>query len=522
MAVRRLVRAAVLGALVGAVSVGVGWAGAGLAPPTGAPAEPPRIEALVDGGLLAGASRISLEPRPEDYGGTWQTEGCETMGGDAGSETFTHLENVEHSPWPASPDCIYMGGYGIGPMHAITSWDEEYGLWVRSVALGDGTTTVVLTSIDAVYYMGRYGRMCRDCGAFDIAARLGDELGIDPAGFFIAASHSHTGPDLIGGWGGVPDWYMAQVQDAIEGSIRAAVGAMEPAAVEVGEELARGFNRERRNTYRSAEEPGLSWVRVVAPDARQDRGRGRPGSRASEGRVIATVGAFAAHPTTVDPEPGVAHADWPGVFVTRLEERFGGVGLHFMTGLGNMSARGGTLMGRDLADLVPDPGEGRLLEDASIRVAAEEWDQPVTNAVLGGLATPGFFDRPFDFGPAEVSAGKHAVNRCRSAAPVSVRTQVNVAAIGDLFITGAPGETFSNLSNTLKEANPTGVTLPLGMVNDGLGYIMQSFESDHAARQGTGFVGGPAGIEYEDAYSIDACFGDVVLETTLALMDAVR
>jgi hypothetical protein len=85
-----------------------------------------------------------------------------------------------------------------------------------------------------------------------------------------------------------------------------------------------------------------------------------------------------------------------------------------------------------------------------------------------------------------------------------------------VLITGAPGEIFSNYSNTVEEKNPDGVTLSLALVNDGLGYIMQSFETDHVGRQVVGFVGEVA--EYEDAYSIDACFGDMALETTLGLL----
>ena len=42
-------------------------------------------------------------------------------------------------------------------------------------------------------------------------------------------------------------------------------------------------------------------------------------------------------------------------------------------------------------------------------------------------------------------------------------------------------------------------------------------ETDHVARQAVGFVNGPLS-EYEDAYSIDACFGDHALEQTLAAM----
>jgi hypothetical protein len=48
---------------------------------------------------------------------------------------------------------------------------------------------------------------------------------------------------------------------------------------------------------------------------------------------------------------------------------------------------------------------------------------------------------------------------------------------------------------------------------------MQSFETDHAGRQGLGFAGQV--VEYEDAYSIDHCFGDAVLEHTLSLLGSL-
>jgi hypothetical protein len=57
---------------------------------------------------------------------------------------------------------------------------------------------------------------CVDCGAQAIAERLGDELGIDPAGIWIHATHSHTSPDFMGAWGGVPAWYLEQVTATIE------------------------------------------------------------------------------------------------------------------------------------------------------------------------------------------------------------------------------------------------------------------------------------------------------------------
>jgi hypothetical protein len=566
-----LSRTLLVALLVGAMSVSVAWAGASLAPvdrvgetvddlaqqpqrlaPDG-PFEaegddaPSLLEQrraaqqaavadamaaageLGEGTIMAGAAKVDMHPRPEDYGGVWETEGCATMGGDAGQETLTHVPDFDQSPWPAKTGCIYMGGYGIGPMNPVTTWDDEHGLHVRSVALSDGNETVVLTLIDAVYYLGRYNEMCDGCGSLDIAERLGDELGIDPAGVFISATHSHTAPDLIGGWGGVPDWYMEQVKDAIEDSIRTALADMEPAVLEVGEVFARQFNSERRNVYRSAEEPGMSWLRALAVGGDADTHPGdanrspnappRDGDEDTEPRVIATVGAYAAHPVTRSAGSGVAHGDWPAVFAKHLEDNGSGVGMALATGLGNVSPRNlGGHGGAALAADIPPPGSGTFEADPRVSVAAERWEHPVTNPGLTALGLPGFFDRPFEAGPATVDVGTHDAKPCTSTSAVAVETQVNAARIGDLLITGAPGETFSNLSNTIKSHNPTGVTMPLGMVNDGLGYIIQSFEADDVARLGPGFFATDAGVEYEDAYAIDRCFGDMVLESTLGLL----
>jgi hypothetical protein len=381
---------------------------------------------------------------------------------------------------------------------------------------------LVLTLIDAVYWEAFYSNMCpRDpCGFLDLADQLAAETGLKPESFVFASTHSHTAMDFIGGWGGVPDWYMQQATDSIKASATHALNSMEPAILETGETILRTRNGERRDFYRSAEDDTFSWFRLIDADNQPTpeicttptptwmppgKAKRQPPPQpicepASPGRAIATVGAYAAHPVTADAGPGRADADFPAVFAKRVEEEFGGTGMFLQTGLGNMSPRGNKVeMGNGLADQVPDMGTGVHVADTDL------------------------FDREFNQTPAMVSEGKGGEEnkKCRSASPVSVRTSVSAAKIGSLWITGGPGELFANLTNTIEERNPNGVTLALGLVNDGLGYIIQSFETDHVGRQGVGFAGkaGPVGLsEYEDAYSIDHCFGDATLEQTLRLL----
>ncbi len=519
------------GALAGATLVSGAWAGVGLVPVDDPPLpilpgaeEPVEAEATAQAaatatpaGARVGAAKVSMYPQPEAYGGTWERDPAkcltmdpafiERLATDPATEGG-HLA-AAGSPWPENPSCIYMGGFGLGPMNPAIEFDTEHGLWVRSVAIGDGQDTLVLTVLDAEGYLWDYANKCERCGSKQLAEDLGEELGIAPEGFVIAATHSHAAPDLIGGWGFVPDWYMTQIADAIKTSVREAVAAMRPATIEVGEVLARAHNRDRRDTYRSAEEQQLTWLRAYGKNKHD---------------VIATVGAYAAHPVTKGTNMGVAHADWVALFEKGLEDRFGGIGLHFMTGLGNLSTAGGTEMGARLAQLVPDVGAGTALADTDLRIVQQRWKQPASNVPLTALGLPGFFDRRFLSEPSSVQTGKSPDTApCASASAATVELPATAVRIGDQFaLTAAPGEVFSNLTNTIKEGSNALVTMPLGQANDALGYMPQSFELNPVGQQGLGFVaGGVLIVNYEDSYAVDRCVGDMVLETTLGLLGSL-
>jgi hypothetical protein len=545
-------------AAASAMSVTAAWGGIALAPIPDLP-DPAAAAAafapvlggqLGSGTLMVGASRVSLMPRPEDYaeefpGATWlqgeeNRAACTTL-----SESFVtglladpqaqgHMAVAGPNPWPENPDCLYMGGFGIGPANPILDWDRApedegyvadddpetgYGLWARTVVLSDGTDTAVITVLDTVGYLYEYATKCEaaqrpGCGARELAVRLGDELGFDPDAMMLSSTHAHSAPDLMGGWGFVPDWYFAQVVDTVEASVREAFAAMSPAVLEVGEERARGFNSERRDTYRSAEEQQITWLRAV--DA-ASAGGGRP-------EVIATLGGYAAHPTSYGTNGGRAHADWVGVFERRLEDRFGGVGMHVMTGLGNMTNRTGRLGMTGLADLLPEVGGGHVLTTTDVRATATRWDQPVTNAPLSALGIPGFFDRSFRPEPATIATGKTPDTApCLSQSPFSVELQASAIRIGsDFALSAAPGEVFANLTNTVKEQSPALVTMPLGQTNDALGYMPQEFELNEVGQQGLGFAaGGVLVVNYEDSYAIDRCTGDMVLETTIGMLQGL-
>ena len=377
--------------------------------------------------------------------------------------------------------------------------------------------------LDGEGYFWDYGSKCDDCGIKQLTEQLAaqSDLGLEADDIVVAATHAHSSPDFIGGWGFVPDWYMKQVSDTIKSTVRDAVASMRPAVLEYGETTARPFNqRAPRHLPLGRGAAARLAARLRARYERRKKGTATPA------QTIATVGTYAAHPTTFGTNGGEAHPDWPGLFEASLEERFGGVGLHFMTGLGNMSAAGLDQSAGDLAGLIAGVGGGDPIEEPDISTARTTWLQPVTNAPLTALGGAGFFDRQFTNSPSTVRTGKNPDKfHCTSSAPVSAEVSASAARIGDeLALTAAPGETFSNFSNTLKEQSGAQVTMPLGQANDALGYMPQSFEMSPIGQQGLGFVGELQGylfVNYEDAYAIDRCFGDMALETSIDLLEGL-
>ena len=588
---RTVVRSTLIAGMTGTLMVSAAWAGISIvpvplpspsttgstakAPAPGTPRLPGTTVAAASvnpvtlgaGQLLVGAAKTSMSPRPADMvkrfpGARWETDPakCKTEDPawlkDIPKSALNAMDGVANpgSTWPENPDCIYMGGFGLGPQNPVQVFDEKgvvdpahnrpgLGLWVRSVAISDGKKPFVMTVVDAEGWLWDYKSKCTDCGAKQISAALASDpelagLGLAPSSFILHATHSHSGPDFIGGWGFVPNWYMAQITDSIKATAKAALTSMQPATLETGEVEARAFNHERRDTYRAAEEQQLSWLRAVAVPAPaapvpagdsgngKDRGTGNDPAPvpAPEPTTIVTLGAYAAHPTTRGTNGMVASSDWVGVFESRLEDRFGGIGMHFMTGLGNMSSAGGSGIGTSLANLVPAVGAGIPVTDTAVRVAQTTYRSPLTNVPLTALGTPGLFDRKFDVLPVAVRVGeKPDTAPCVSASAQSVELPVTVAKIGSqiVFTTG-PGEEFSNLTNTIKEQNAGKVTFPLAQVNDALGYMPQSFEINPVGQQALGFVaGGYLFVNYEDSYAIDRCVGDGLLELTLQQLRAL-
>ena len=367
--------------LAGAVMVSSAWAGAGLVPApeddpvtkaAGAPAatetatEPtpasaPPDASAADGRPDLGARRV-LAPRGPGPRGRRQDVDQAAAGrlrryvGDAqgavrdaerrglpGARDATRSRPATTSPptgspWPENPNCIYMGGFGLGPMNPVTSWNEELGLWVarRRAARPPGRRPRPGRARRRGLLLGlrQEVRRLRHQAAHRAARR---RRGPRPrrrghrrrgdARALLARLHRRLGlrAGLVHGAG--------RRHDQGDGPRRRRVDAPRGPRVR----RARGARVQPRAPQHLPLGRGAAARLAARVRARQTSGKGKK-TTTTPPRRSPRVGAYAAHPVSFGTNGGEAHPDWPGLFEKSLEQRFGGVGLHFMTGLGNMSA----------------------------------------------------------------------------------------------------------------------------------------------------------------------------------------
>jgi hypothetical protein len=187
--------------------------------------------------------------------------------GRAAAATFTvGVASRDISPTPAeiATNRFFMGGYGFGSgrvgtqdrfvqaptgdRHAVGVMgknadgtdlipDNPFAPWVRAIAIGDGTHTIVLADLDnqgtfPTYKPNVSTGATRPYGFDEIrAAAAAAAPGLEARSIVISSDHSHAGQDMTGVWGFVPDEYLARVKDLAVSAIVEAYTHMQPAVL---------------------------------------------------------------------------------------------------------------------------------------------------------------------------------------------------------------------------------------------------------------------------------------------------
>lgn len=368
-------------------------------------------------------------------------------------------------------------------------------LWARAIIIDDGTHRIALVALDLIGFDYDDVLRCRD----DISAVA------DLDYVLIAATHTHSAPDLIGAWAPIPncqdDPYRKQVGQAISAAVAAAIADLTPARLLVASA--------------PAGDPPLSRD-VRPPEVIDDRLTVWQARRMDTDAVICTSIHFAVHPILVPSISPLISSDFPHYLRDAVERGWsgdtraggniepipaqGGLCLFFNGAIaGRITPRGTE---RPASGATPDlgferaQGFGLRLAQRSIsllRSSAESIDRGDGIAVASKVIQL----------PLANPALLLAASTCSIRRPVIdgfVVSEVGVLAFGPLEFFAIPGMIFPELilgpvsppagsdfadtpfeSPILSTLSTRPYSIPIGLANDLLGYIIPRSQWDAQA-----------------------------------------
>jgi hypothetical protein len=284
---------------------------------------------------------------------------------------------------------------------------------------------------------------------------------------FLAATHTHCGPDplamhaansfVLKGWTPLDKQLLEFTADHIATAIQQAEKAQRPASIALSTAEAPMLNRNRRGEKLT--DPTLTLLRVAD----------------TNGKAIAAIVNYAAHPTLYGDNMLEVSADWPGVMAQDVEKTLGeGAVCLFLNGAeGDASPNGVddkqdddkiTAYGHSVAEVVKGLLPGLHVEnDPGLSV----WQ---TSVQLPPRKPNGMFI---------AAAGQLGATFAQARAIVDTMmpasTTITMVRIGNLLLIGVPCEPTAELGLQVKSmARKAGYKSPaiVALTNDWLGYAL--------------------------------------------------
>lgn len=268
---------------------------------------------------------------------------------------------------------------------------------------------------------------------------------------FVAATHTHSGPDTLGLWGkrlgssGVVPAYHERLKAAVADGLKLLAASARPVSVSAGKGSLdpRGLCRDSRDPQ--VLDPDLSVLRLTGRD----------------GKAVATVVGWSCHPEVIGRENRLVTADYPGPLCSRVEEKTGGACLFLNGMIGGLMTpdvkrenfyeawRVGTAVADAALALKTVSGPARPLSFKSkvLRVPVENSRYRLfLPALIFGHRLFSADGRELGRAAARVLALKHLLFGLDERSEPWVETEVSVLDIGPARLLGIPGEAFPELA----------------------------------------------------------------------------
>ena len=459
--------------------------------PTGAPTTG---DATTTTGLTGGMTDATSGTGPSDTStgepattSTTDTTGTTTIGDDTTGTTGepglahfllgVHVQDVSPSEDVLSGNDLFMGAYGApytrGPAQGVHD-----AIYARSFAIEGNGGGIVMSIVDLPGMGNRISR--------DVRKKVAEMTGLDESQVLVGSTHSHSAPDLMGLWGGVPGDYRGWLIDQIAMSMTAAWEGRQPGELKVATGKAPANNR--RGWGFTDDDMTI----LDAFDLAQNR--------------IGTVVVFAAHPVVLGEDNKLISCDYPGYMVQSLEDALGAPVALFNGTLGDATPKvpdgqyaddfaRAEAYGTLLADIAADVlGTSTTVDEPQLVFSHVAWEQSVDNALFKIAAALGILQ--FDF---EMMGLDQKVTT--QSTYFRLGTQVQGVAF--------PGESLTRNGLSIKEVMTAPHKIILGNTGDALGYFIPSDEWQTGKND-----------NYEETVSLGKTAGDNARDNINALIAA--
>lgn len=378
------------------------------------------------------------------------------LAGNANAEITAGAAKVNITPDPKQFG-YQLGGY-VAPQrtgHNATGIHDA--CYARALVISDGSRKAAVVSLDLCFMPASV----KDAVLTRIAA-----ANIPSDAVFLSATHTHSAPDPLAfhaantGPAGALSTYDSKltdwVADRIAQSINDANGRLKPARVGSGQMQGLGLNRNRRGEKVTDDE--MTALKVT--DA--------------EGKPLAAVFVYAAHPVYYGAEMMQVSGDWAGTFERQMEANLpGGVALFLNGAEGDASPNGAdegtnaekidvysakiSMKARSLYDRIAPSGDAKV----------SAWTQ-VTQL-------PPRMPHPFFLLAASQLHATQQQTRELVDRLMPEKVDVSYVRIGDLLLMGVPGEPTAPIGLQAKQAaRDLSVKCPaiVALTNGWIGYIV--------------------------------------------------
>jgi hypothetical protein len=350
-----------------------------------------------------------------------------------------------------------LGGY-VAPQrtgHNATGIHDT--CYARALVLRDGGAKAAIVSLDLCFMPASVKAA--------VLSRIG-ATGIPAAGLFLSATHTHSAPDPLGihagnvGQAGGLQTFDPKLSDFIAGRIAQAIseanGKLRAARAGCGQAERLGLNRNRRSDKLT--DDTMTALKVVD----------------SDGKPLAAIFNYAAHPTYYGPEMMSVSGDWAGTFERQMEAVYPGMVALFLNGAEGDASPNGADEGTN--------AEKIDTYSAKICQAARGLYEGIETSANGGLSA---WTHETELGPPKphpfflLAAGALHATADQARALVNrlmpEKCEVSFVRVGTLLLIGVPCEPTASIGLTAKAMTPPPGVKTVGIValtNGWLGYVL--------------------------------------------------